>query len=229
MCLAARTAEPLLKLPVMRAIVCSTLVLASLLLAGGCQLYPTEAGEALAHFADASPTPGSKMPDLRLQALDGRDVDLRSLLRDRPLVVRLGSYSCPVFRYRRFDLRKLQRRFADRVDFVVVYTQEAHPVGSTSPYADGEWDPWINRLTRVRVDDPLTAVARRQRAAWSQRALGSDERFLVDDQSNAGWQQLGQAPAAAFVFDRDGNLVLRQPWVEPRALTATLETLLDGS
>ena len=66
-------------------------------LSAGCPLFPTEAGEDLAHCSASSLQPGDTLPDLVLQALDGTPVLLSSLVRSKPLVVRLGSYSCPVF------------------------------------------------------------------------------------------------------------------------------------
>lgn len=192
----------------------------------GCQLFPTEPGDELAHFGERSPQPGDALPDLRVLDLDGSSVLLSNLVQDKPLVVRLGSYSCPVFRYRRFDMDKLQRRYGDRVDFVVIYTQEAHPVDDPSPYADGEWDPWINRLTRVRVREPQTQSERLERARWAQSVMAAKDRFVVDDQANNGWRTLGQAPSSAFLFDRTGTLVLRQVWVEPEELATALDRLL---
>lgn len=65
-------------------------------------------------------------------------MDLSAIIGEQPVVLQLGSHSCPVYRYRRFDIFALQREYADRADFVVVYTQEAHPVRSDSPYRDEE-------------------------------------------------------------------------------------------
>ena len=204
---------------------CSALLLLLLFMVSGCQLFPTEAGEELAHFGEQAPQPGDTLPDLRVLNLDGSPVLLSSLVQGKPLVVRLGSYSCPVFRYRRFDMDKLQRRYGDRVDFVVIYTQEAHPVDDSSPYAEGEWDPWINRLTRVRVREPKTQSERLKRARWAQSVMAAKDRFVVDDQANNGWHTLGRAPSSAFLFDRTGTLVLRQVWIEPEELATALDRL----
>lgn len=208
-----------------------SLLLPLLILAGGCQsLFPTEAGEALAHFEDAAPARGAAIDALGnagLVTLDGEQIALSDLHRGRPMVVRLGSLSCPVYRYRRFDFRKLRARYADRVDFVVIYTQEAHPNGTISPYADEEWVPWINRLARVQVPAHGTLTERRERAGDTRTRFSSTAHYLVDDMRNGNWSTFGEAPAPAFVFDAEGELVLRQPWVEPKALTSVLDALLD--
>ena len=207
------------------------LLMPVLLLASGCQaLFPTEAGEALAHFAAAAPAEGTPISALArdgLLTLDGKPVQLSELHRGRPMVVRLGSVSCPVYRYRRFDFRKLRAQYADRVDFIVIYTREAHPNGAVSPYADDEWVPWINRLARVHVPAHANLSARLERADATRTRFGSSARYLVDDMHNASWSTFGRAPAPAFLFDAEGKLILRQPWVVPAALAAALDQLLD--
>ena len=208
------------------------LFLAICFTATGCSLlFPRTAGDALAHFERQALAVGSQVPDLTLTNLAGEPVALRSLLDGRPLVVQLGSYSCPVFRYRRFDMEPIHRRFANQVSFVVLYTQEAHPAGTPSPYrpeSDKDWVPLVNRLARVDVTANSTLEERLQRAKSSQHAMYSEALYLVDDMQNTGWRSFGQAPSAAFVFDREGRLVTRQVRVQPREIARRLEGLVGG-
>ncbi|MBA3564548.1 MAG: redoxin domain-containing protein, partial [Gammaproteobacteria bacterium] len=116
----------------------------------GCtSLFPTEPGESLAHFPMQAPQEGEKAPDFQLRDLSGATMRLTELIDDRPIVLQLGSHTCPVYRYRRFGMRELQAEFADRVHLLVVYTLEAHPTGAPSPYSNKEWRPLINRMTGV--------------------------------------------------------------------------------
>lgn len=201
-------------------------VMACLLLAGCAHLFPVEAGRDLPDFAAQAPAPGQQAPDPVVHGLDGRAVALSTLLDRRPVVLQLGSHTCPVYRYRRFGMARLQQEFAGRVAFVVLYTVEAHPAGSPSPYRDGEWLTWINRITGTRLDQPASLDARLQRAAWSTRELRKQDRVVVDAMDNRGWRSFGAAPSAAFVIDAGGRIVLSQPWVEPEAIRRTLRTLL---
>ena len=189
-------------------------------------LFPTEAGESLAHFATAAPAEAAPAPDFELTDIDGNTVTLGELIGDKPVVVQLGSYSCPVFRYRRFYMQELQREFAGRVDFVVVYTQEAHPYDAINPYEDRVWNPLINKAFGVNVAEHKTLEERRQRATATFAAVELDSRFLVDSMDNAVWEQYGAAPSPAFVLDRDGTIRLRQAWVNPREISAVLSELL---
>lgn len=189
-------------------------------------LFPTEAGETLSHFPEQAPVEGAAAPALEARALDGSPVALADIVSDRPVVLQLGSHSCPVYRYRRFDMAALQEDFGERVDFVVVYTREAHPVGSKSPYADDEWLTFANWITWTRIENPETMQQRLQQARWSTRTLGRDDRVIVDEMDNTTWRNYGAAPSAAFVLDANGNVVLRQPWVDPEAIRQALRHLL---
>lgn len=188
--------------------------------------FPHQAGPRLAHFPGSSPTPGSEVPDVVVYDAAGREARLADVIGRRPVVLQLGSRSCPVFRYRRFGMQKLQREFAGRIDFLVLYTQEAHPVGSPSPYSDAEWDLWINRLTGVRLEATTTLEERRERAADTVQRLDLDASVLVDGMDDTAWRAFGAAPSPAFVLDTDGRVVLRQVWVDPAGIRRVLRRLL---
>ena len=205
---------------------CFVLILASLLLTGCSRLFPKEAGPHLGHFKQEAPAVGTPAPNVVLSDIDGNPVELSSLLGDKPVVVQLGSYTCPVFRYRRFDMQPLRARYKDQVEFVVLYTTEAHPVGSNSPYVDREWVPWHNRLTRVKTRESLSLDERREQAQFSIKQMHSNARFLIDSMNNTGWQAYGRAPSAAFLINTEGNVRFRQVWIEPKRLEEEIKLLL---
>ncbi|MDZ7670928.1 MAG: deiodinase-like protein [Gammaproteobacteria bacterium] len=190
-------------------------------------LFPTEAGDSLAHFHDLAPRSGDSAPHFTLTDTAGNQVSLEQVIGDKPVVIQLGSYTCPVFRYRRFTMQPLRERYGDRVTFLVVYTQEAHPVGAPSPYRDEEWVPWINRLARINVGQPPDLAARLDQARFARQAMDANVRFLVDGDDDAVWRAYGAAPSPAFVLDRSGRVVLRQPWVVPGDIERILERLLS--
>ena len=189
-------------------------------------LFPTEAGESLSHYDAAAPLESERAPAFTLTDIDGNVVQLADLVGDKPVVIQLGSYSCPVFRYRRFDMQALQRDYAGRVDFIVVYTQEAHPVDAINPYEDRIWNPVINKVVGVNVEEHKSAEDRQRQASLAYEAMELQSRFLVDAMDNSVWRQYGAAPSAAYVVDVQGIIRLRQPWVEPREIRDVLDTLL---
>lgn len=192
----------------------------------GCFPAPHQPGPRLAHFAEAAPSPGKTAPDFVLESVSGEEVRLGDLVGERPVVLQVGSRSCPVFRYRRFGMGELYDEYRGRVTFVVVYSREAHPVGSKSPYTDGEWDLVINRLAGVRLSDPSTYDERRERARESQEVLEIGAEVLVDDIDDRVWRLYGAAPSPAYVIDRRGQVALTQAWVDPGEIRETLEGLL---
>jgi len=198
------------------------------MLNSGCALlFPTQAGEELAHFSEMAPESGQLAPELEVRRLDGSVVTLTELVGDQPILLQLGSHSCPVYRYRRFDIFKLQRDYQDRVQFVVVYTTEAHPVGANSPYRDHEWLSFPNWITGTRVPQPATLAERIAQAQWSSSTLKREDLILVDELDNRAWETYGAAPSPAFVINSAGVVVLSQPWVEPKGIRQALDQLLD--
>lgn len=205
----------------------ATWLLAVAVLPGCALLLPAEAGDAPARFEALAPALGASAPALDAVDLEGHAVTLADL-QGRPLVLQLGSYTCPVFRNRRFAMRAVRAKWQDRVNFLVLYTQEAHPVGSPSPYRDAEWVPLINRLTRATTRQPTDLDERLAQARLARSRLRGTEYYLVDLMDNAGWQAFGRASAAAFVIDRAGRVVHRQARIEPQDLDRALERLLTA-
>lgn len=200
---------------------------ALVMVTSGCTwLLPTEAGEGLAHFSAQAPEVGQAAPDFELRDISGAPVRLSDLIGSRPIVLQLGSHTCPVYRYRRFGMRELKAEFDDRVHFLVVYTLEAHPTGSPSPYSEKEWRPLINRIASVDVPQHTSLVERVNQARESTRALDVPSRMLVDRMDNRIWETYGSAPSPAFVIDREGRIVLSQPWVDPPEIRDALMGLL---
>lgn len=202
-----------------------------LMVGGGCALlFPVDAGDSLAHFGTRAPQVGDMAPNVTLRDLTGNTVDLHQLIGKQPIVIQLGSYTCPVFRYRRFDMQKLYEEFSGRVTFLVLYTLEAHPNGVPSPYREDsgeEWVPWINRVSRVKLNQTQSLKQRTSHALFAQQRMQSSARFLVDPPTNYAWQTYGQAPSAAFLIDQQGRIVLRQPWIVPKDIKSGLEQLLS--
>jgi hypothetical protein len=198
---------------------------AGLLLTAGLAVacFPKGEGPRLDHFSEMAPAVGERAPNFVLHDLEGRKVELASLLGERPIVLQLGSHSCPVYRYRRHWMDGVVEDFQDRVHFLLIYTTEAHPVGSKSPYAEGEWDPVINRVTGVRIREPRTQEERDALARFSYDKLEFTQTMVVDTLANGVWESYGAASSPAFVLDRDGFVLLRQVWIHPPSIREFLE------
>jgi len=197
---------------------------AIVLLLTGC--FPHEPGPRLQHFSDVAPSAGEPAPTFELHDLEGVPVDLAELVGTRPIVLQLGSHTCPVYRGRRHGMRKLYEEYRDRVDFFVVYTLEAHPVGANSPYKEEEWVPIHNRLVGIDFGQPETFEGRLEHARTSQANLEIEIPMLVDGMDDAVWQVYGRVPSPGFVIDTQGTVALAQVWIDPKAIREVLEELV---
>jgi len=194
------------------------------LLFAGC--FPHGAGPRLSQFEHEAPAVGEAAPDFALYDLNGVTVELADLIGDQPIVLRFGSHSCPVYRYRRFSMAELIDDYQDQVIFLTIYTREAHPVGSKSPYAPGEWDMLMNKVLGVRVREPVTEADRMALARTSHEKLELTEPMVVDGMDNSVWEDYGSASSPAFVIDREGKVALSQVWVVPKEIRKVLDELL---
>lgn len=72
---------------------------------------------------------GKPAPSGVMVTLDGEPTSLATVfaLDDRPVVVNLGSYSCPHHRKRLPELEALMKKHGDRVRYLTIYIAEAHP------------------------------------------------------------------------------------------------------
>ena len=200
------------------------MLLALLFLPSGC--FPTKAGPHLTHFKKIAPEVGEIAPNFIAYDEEGRKTFLNEIIGEKPVVLHLGSHSCPVFRYRRFSMSNLYREFKESVNFLFVYTQEAHPVGSNSPDNDKEWVTTFNRLQRVLIPQPDSIEERIELAKWSKNELGIQYQMLIDSLDNNSWNSYGRAPIPGFIIDREGRVVLSQVWLNPDKIRAKLRHLL---
>lgn len=212
----------------MRSIHFPLFILLCLPLLSACSLlFPTEAGDDLPDFDTQAPKEGESAPLFKLRDTKGNTVSLKDMIGEKPIVLQLGSHSCPVYRYRRFDMNRLHNEFKDRVNFIVVYTLEAHPKGSKSPYSDGEWVHYVNEITDVEIKQTANISQRQEQARKSIDELGLEYApVLIDNMDNKVWNLYGKAPAAAYVIDTRGKIVLRQAWVNPDGIHEVLEQIL---
>ena len=192
-------------------------------------LFPRKAGKDLAHFDRESPAVGQLAPDFAIKNLDGKTVRLKDLVGKKPILLKLGSHTCPVYRFRRWNMAALYRKYGGRVHFLLVYTIEAHPKGSKSPYKDREWRTWWNVVGGIKVTQAKTFVDRFNQANISAATLKVAYPMAVDGMANKTWRSYGRAASPTFVIDRRGRIALKQPWVNPREISKVLDRLLANN
>ena len=196
-----------------------------LVMLSGC--FPQKAGHRLAHFNVESPAVGDPAPNFTLKDLDQNTVELKQLVGEKPIVLQLGSHTCPVYRYRRFGMSKLYQEYSDKAHFLMVYTLEAHPSDAINPYSDKKWVSSFNYLTNTLIKKHQTEQQRNALANYSKSKLNVAYPYVVDNMNNEIWKAYGRAPSAAFVIDQSGVIALRLPWVDPNKIAQSLDILLS--
>ncbi|ADG73252.1 alkyl hydroperoxide reductase/ Thiol specific antioxidant/ Mal allergen [Cellulomonas flavigena DSM 20109] len=159
-------------------------------------------------YRPTDPGPGDLVPPFDLPTLDGgrfRHDDLGP----RPVLLVVGSQTCPVTRSAAPRLDALHATYGDRVRFVLVQTREAHP---------GE------HLPQPRTDEEKTAHAVAMRDD-----LRVTYEVAVDDVDGTLHRALGPKPNSAYVLRPDGTIVARVHWANDTAgVRAALDDALDG-
>ena len=132
------------------------------------------------------------------------------------------------------SLADLFARYHDRVQFLVIYIREAHPV-------DGWWlgkGPlgWLFKIkgTRAAMDihDPKTIEERRAVAGRCETTLQYGIRTYVDEMDDAVNKAYAAAPTRLYLVGRDGNVVyaggLGPFGFKPKELGKAIEDCLAG-
>ncbi|MFP4600979.1 MAG: TlpA family protein disulfide reductase [Persicimonas sp.] len=155
------------------------------------------------------PSPGEPMPDFELPTTDGDTIRKSDFVGDRPLLLTVGSITCPMTAASGKILHKLHREFGDQVAFVTLYVREAHP-GDAIPQAK-------------TLDDKL-AYAR----AYKERD-GIHWKVAVDDVEGTLHRKLDPKPNSTYIMSEDGTVAYRSLWSnDERALRKGLRGIVEG-
>lgn len=172
------------------------------------------------------PGAGEIAPPITAETLDGKPVSLESF-KGKPLVLEFGSITCPVYRGKIGQMAELQRKYGSRVGFLMVYTVEAHPSGSTSPYADREWVTAKNEQEGVLKAQPSTLGERKQLAAEVATKHGEAFAVAIDRMDNATWAAYGSRPNSLFVIGANGQILAAQVWADADSAESLLKAMFN--
>jgi tetratricopeptide (TPR) repeat protein len=162
---------------------------------------------------------GSPAPDFSLHASSGgRRVHLTEFRGKRPVVIILGSYTCPKFRSQAGTLSRLCARYHDQVEFVLVYIREAH--GATS------WHSTINEREGIELPDPATFEQKCEYAASCLRKLQIPFVVAVDGFDNATERAYAGWPSRVYLLDKQGRVAFNSPLDEFSFHAAALDSAL---
>jgi len=125
----------------------------------------------------------------------------------QPVVLEIGSITCPVYAGVSKIMNDLAESFAD-IRFILLYVREAHPGERCGAHKNME-----EKLKRARE---------------TRRAYGENRTILVDDLKGTAHQLYGAYPNSLFVIDENGIVVWRTKWNRPQVLSQVLDNLKAG-
>jgi hypothetical protein len=162
--------------------------------------------------------PGQVASDFALTKLDGRPVQLSSFM-GRVLVVLFGNHTSPSFRERVADYEQLRRQFANRAEFLIIYTRESHPVG--------EWEVDRNKRDKLAIEQPASLDERKAIAQQAKQTLKITIPMAIDSMDDRTAQSYDGFTSAAAVIGRDGTVVGHLKWADAYALRRLIEQAMQ--
>ena len=180
---------------------------------------------------------GDVAVDFTLQDLSGNSHRLAEYLQTKPVLLFIGSYSCPIYEAKIAEINALceqpydeSSNFADRLHFVHVYVMEAHPMApDPSPHYGTVYE---DEFSTVR--QPLDYATRQANAMLLAPRLASDQLLLLDDlrphgADNPIWSSYGSGAASAWLIRQDGRIMAAHEWLDVTALRKSIQRLLVES
>ena len=120
-------------------------------------------------------------------------------------------------------------RYRDDINFLMVYTIEAYPIGSVCPYTGEETELFSSKDTFGRaLTQPKTYKERVTQAKEFLRQLGYTMPLVVDDVDNAIWCTYGPASNIAYLIDTDGTILAKQPYYAPDEMDVVIQEFLES-
>ncbi len=173
---------------------------------------------------------GQQVPDFTLFSEKGKPFNLSSeLKKGRPIVLISGSYTCDVSRGNMDAIKKFHEQFGDQAVFFMVYTIDAHPFDTGSPYSP-EGKVWIaknNVRDKIKAAQPKTYKQRVELARKWMTENSITFPVLVDGPDNFYWKKFGQAPNMVYVITPSQEVFYKQAWFNKERLVKQMESLHD--
>jgi hypothetical protein len=152
------------------------------------------------------PEPGDPAPDFALRDTAGHSWNLRDL-RGQPVVLIIGSATCPMTRGALPGLMGVHRDYADRAQWLFLYVREAHPGDRLREHENFE-----------QKSEQAEYFRGADRVPWP---------VLVDDVEGTLHQRYGLLPNSVFLIDVEGRVAFRGDFSHGPTLRRALDDLFE--
>jgi len=158
----------------------------------------------------AGPKPGEAMPDFDLETVSGERVRKSDYVGTRPMLLVMGSYTCPMTSAAGPVLKSLHEEFGRDIGFLMLYTREAHP---------GELYP-----------QPTTLGQKTEHARQYGERDGITYPIAIDDIDGTLHRALDLKSNAVYLMGVDGTVAYRAIWAggSGGSLRRALRAVLQG-
>lgn len=174
--------------------------------------------------------PGDQVPDFKLYTGEGKPFRLYDELTKRKHTVLINaSHTCDFSRANLPSIKSIIKRYATKANIVMIYTIDAHPNDTLSPYAENNrpWVPPNNKRDNISTPQPKTYGERVSLSRQWKNANNIPVRVLVDGPDNQFWHAFGQAPNMCYIVNDGGKVEYRQTWYNGKELELQLKRLTE--
>ncbi len=155
--------------------------------------------------------PGDLFPgEFTIHDLNGNPFPVAGLWRDKPLVLELGSLSCPIFHGNGPSMEDIYAKYdqgtAKHARVGLLYVREAHP-----GWFVGRHENFSDKLNN----------------AQALQGKGLTRPIWVDSLDGGLHDSVGPRPNAVYIVDTDGTLVYQSVWNVPSEVDRILDRLVN--
>jgi len=186
------------------------------------------AADAATKFHRVGPQAGDQIPDVPLRTLEDEPMSLRTVCDSMSTLIVTSSFTCPKSRSRWPELEGLAKKYSGKLNVVIVYVIEAHPIDDICPYKGVEDVTAENRRDKILRHQPKTLETRIALAREFRGHLGIEVPIYVDTMKNTGWTALGGAPNLGLLVAAGGKVAHRQGWFGAEELQPVIEKFLTS-
>lgn len=138
-----------------------------------------------------------------------KNVKISSLVTKRPIVIQAGSMTCPSYDLNIERIKKIQKKYAGKVDFYTLYVRENHP---TALYpAHTKFDQKISFAKKLKTEGNV------------------EQNFLVDDVNGSLHQALGSFGNSLYLVGKDMHINHWSIFPNSDKLVEAIESLLAAN
>lgn len=172
---------------------------------------------------------GDTVPDFTLYDTASQAHQLETILSDgKPVLLASVSLTCPASRRSmQLVLPTLTANYGSQVNFVLVYTLEAHPIGPDfCPYSDTVNTTVQNYQDSILFPQPVNYYQRKRMAKRFSNLFAPAATLVIDGPGNEFWSAFGPAPNNAYLLTPEGVVYRKYGWMS-RSVTDIMQDIPD--